>query len=183
MSFTKVDWEKELPNIKSLGLNSNTMADIAREYGVSRQRIKQIVKKYIPEWGSTCGQVAKKKKKQEEYFKRWGEKQDTDLYTAQRIKYRGKKYNAQRVGYKWDIDFGDIKWNTHCPILGIELDYFAENTQENSPSFDRIDTNIGYVKGNVQILSWRANRIKNNGTAEEHRKIADYLDSLHTHAT
>jgi hypothetical protein len=60
-------------------------------------------------------------------------------------------------------------------LLGIELDYFAERTQENSPSFDRVDSSKGYVKGNVIVCSWRANRIKNDGTAEEHRKIYEFL--------
>jgi hypothetical protein len=34
------------------------------------------------------------------------------------------------------------------------------------------------VKGNVEVMSWRANRIKNNGTPEEHRKIANYLEKV-----
>lgn len=180
MYNTKVVWEDALPILKGMGLEGYSMSHIAREFGVSRQRIKQVVKKYIPDWNIYYGRVAKRKKKQEAYFQKWGEKQSSDLYNAQRIKYRGKKYNAIRSGYPWEIEFGDIKWNSICPILGIELDYFAENTQENSPSFDRVNNSIGYTKGNVQIVSWRANRIKNNGTAEEHRKIADYLDMLHT---
>lgn len=39
-------------------------------------------------------------------------------------------------------------------------------------SLDRIDPRKGYVKGNVWIISYRANLIKNDGTAEEHEMIA-----------
>jgi hypothetical protein len=43
---------------------------------------------------------------------------------------------------------------------------------------DRIIPEEGYVAGNVNVVSYRANRIKNDGTAEEHLKIADWMDSM-----
>jgi hypothetical protein len=92
-----------------------------------------------------------------------------------REKFRAKKANAIRVGIEFTIEFGELTFPTHCPILGIELDYFSEQRTENTVSFDKINPTTGYVSGNVVILSWRANRIKNDGTAEEHRKIADFL--------
>lgn len=171
----RINWEQELPLIKSLGSIGWSMAKLARKYGVSRQRIKQIVLKHIPEWKASYGAIVNQNMAAELFFEKWGEKEKTDLYQAQRIKFRGKKANALHTGYTWEIKFGDLVWPSHCPILGLELDYFAEVAQENSPSFDRIDSNLGYVAGNVEIVSWRANRIKNNGTAEEHRRIADYL--------
>ena len=61
-------------------------------------------------------------------------------------------------------------------LLGIELDYFAEVRKEASASFDRVDNTKGYIPGNVLVISWRANRIKNDGTAQEHRQIADFID-------
>lgn len=36
-----------------------------------------------------------------------------------------------------------------------------------SPSLDRIDSSKGYVKGNVRVISARANMLKNNATVEE----------------
>lgn len=164
------------------------MQQIADHYGVSRQRVKQVLDRKIPRWYQSYGKFVRDQQKQEEaaklneaYLKKWGPSRgliDKDLYSAQRFKFGRKKANATQTGFTWTIEFTDLDWPTHCPILGLELDYFAPYAQENSPSFDRINSNLGYVKGNVQILSWRANRIKNNGTAEEHRKIAEYLDSL-----
>ena len=90
-------------------------------------------------------------------------------------KFRAKKYNAISAGIEWDIDFGDLEFPVTCPVLGIEIDYWADTRQENSVSFDRIDSTKGYVKGNVLIMSWRANRIKNDGTAEEHKKIYEFM--------
>jgi hypothetical protein len=176
----KVKWEEELYNMMSMGKSGRSMSDIARHYGVSRQRIKQIVKKNFPNWQDQCGRFVRDQEKEIRYRAKWGLQEDTDLYRMKRQKWRGKQANAKRAGKPWSLPFGELVWPTHCPILGIELDYFSEGRQENSVSFDCINPELGYVIGNVQVISWRANRIKNDGTAEEHRKISDYLDNLKT---
>lgn len=59
---------------------------------------------------------------------------------------------------------------THCPLLGIELTYEkyeGVNTPQNYATLDKIDPTKGYVPGNVQILSYRANTLKNSATVEE----------------
>lgn len=145
-----------------------TYQHIAFHFGLTKQRIAQIAKEtgIIP---LKLRQDIKNKK----YFSKWGHKEKSDLYQACRAKFRQKKANSKRE--EWTITFGELVWPTHCPVLGIELDYFSEIRVENSVSFDRIDSQKGYITGNVKIISWRANRIKNDGTAEEHRKIAEYI--------
>ena len=67
---------------------------------------------------------------------------------------------------------------THCPILGIALNYTAiDKYGDDSASIDRIIPSKGYVMSNIAIVSYKANRIKNNGTADEHRKIANWIDA------
>jgi hypothetical protein len=178
MFVTRINWLEQLPVIKELGLSGKSMADVATHFGVSRQRIKQIVDRYIPDWHTTCGFVVKQRQLETNWKAKWGNKDDTELYKSKRKKFRAKREIAKRTGYEWTITFGELNFPDVCPILGKPLNYFAEFREEFSPSFDRIDNNLGYVSGNVQIISWRANRIKNDGTATEHRKIADYLDSL-----
>lgn len=174
---SKDEWKK----IKAMMESGMTGKEIAKIYGITRQRINQIRQRYFPEVprDSISLSVGKKRKRQEK-IQSWG--RDTweldDLGRAQHLRYQRKKQNAKWTGHEWNVEFNDVQWNSHCPVLGIELDYFAESAQENSPSFDRTDPNKGYVRGNVVVISWRANRIKNNGTAEEHRRIAEYLDSL-----
>lgn len=101
------------------------------------------------------------------------------LRAEQRLRLLSKKHNARSRALDFDITWPDLYWPTHCPVLGLELDYYASSGRrsENSTSFDRIDPSLGYVKDNVRIISWRANRIKNDGTADEHRAIAAYIDS------
>jgi len=58
-----------------------------------------------------------------------------------------------------------------CPILGIEIIIGIGKLSDNSPSIDRIDNKLGYIKKNIRIISYRANRIKGNTTIEEIKKI------------
>lgn len=178
MFTTRIHWQNEIPYIKEQGLNGVTMTMLADHYQVSRQRMKQVIDKYIPDWQDNYGWAVRRSEKSQRWQEKWGKKEKTLLYQSQRAKFRTKKVNALRTGYTWEIEFGDLEWPTHCPILGIEIDYFSPFRVENSPSFDRINSSKGYEKGNVHILSWRANRIKNDGSAEEHRMIADYLDQI-----
>lgn len=177
---SKVDWKEEISNVIEMGKEGATYQEIGDKYGVTRERIRQVIRQYVPNWQEIYGMGGRKAVKLEKYRKKWGttRKVGDDLYDAQRSKFRYKKANAKHKGWTWELDFGDLEWPTHCPVLGMELDYFAETRQENSVSFDQIDAGKGYVKGNVRLMSWRANRIKNDGSAEEHRLIANYLESL-----
>ena len=97
-------------------------------------------------------------------------------------RFKQKKYNTTADGiHVWSVEFEDIYFPLLCPVLGVKLDYAGngKGRSEFSPSFDRLDSTLGYVPGNVVVMSWRANRLKNDGTAEEHRAIADFLDSYH----
>lgn len=177
----KVNWKEEIPAIKAWANSAPkvTYRHIAEKYGVTAERVRQILRKYVPDWSENYGQEARMYRRvmsdTDTKWDKWGNKEDTILYKSQRAKFFGKKNNAKREGKEWTISFGDISWPTHCPILDIPLNYFATNRGEDSPSFDRSNPAEGYVKGNVQIMSWRANRIKNDGTADEHEAIAKFI--------
>ena len=160
--------------VKELLASGKTYSDVARQLGVSRQRVHQIAVKHDLE------KIWKEKEPTQYAAKKHAFMLGPELYQECKMKFRRKQQNCKHSKHEFTVEFEDINWVTHCPILGIELDYFgiSGKKEENSVSFDRIDSNKGYVPGNVQIVSWRANRIKNDGTAEEHRKIADFLDRL-----
>ena len=94
------------------------------------------------------------------------------------LKFQRKKENTTRTRHEFSILFDDLVWNKRCPILDLGLDYFNTKASPNSVSFDRIDSTKGYIKDNVQIISWRANNLKSNGTKQEFKLILDYLNSL-----
>jgi hypothetical protein len=54
-----------------------------------------------------------------------------------------------------------------CPILGIPIFRSKWRKTDNSPSLDRIDNQFGYDKGNVRIISLRANYLKGNSNSDE----------------
>lgn len=92
------------------------------------------------------------------------------------------RFRARKRGVEATITPADLVWPTHCPVLGIELDYPERNgqrkdrpAQANWPSLDRFDSSKGYVPGNVFVISYRANTLKNNGTLEEMRAVCHYL--------
>lgn len=91
------------------------------------------------------------------------------------IMYHNARRRALDAGIPFTISFKDIIIPTHCPILGIE--FKVQDNREYRPSLDRIIPSLGYVPGNIAIISMRANRIKSDGSAEEHRKIAEYMES------
>ena len=67
----------------------------------------------------------------------------------------------------------------YCPVLGIEIKSNTTNAPlDSSPSLDRIDSSKGYIKGNVRIISNRANRIKSDATIEELRKVLEDYEKI-----
>lgn len=65
-----------------------------------------------------------------------------------------------------------------CPILGIPLVKVARRIVPGTPSLDRIDSSLGYTPDNVQIISFRANTLKNDATLEELRAVVAHLEAL-----
>ena len=86
---------------------------------------------------------------------------------------------ANRLGIPFDLTIEYLRElafaATHCPLLGIELRWKASYGQSNghsrpflnSPSLDRIVPEKGYVRGNVAIISHKANTMKSNASVEE----------------
>lgn len=64
-----------------------------------------------------------------------------------------------------------------CPVLGLSFDWRAKARSERSPTLDRVDSHGGYTLSNVSMISWKANRLKNDGTASDHEKIAAWMRS------
>lgn len=81
------------------------------------------------------------------------------------------KSRAIQKKLDFNLSKRDIKIPEICPVLGIQLKAGTLYT----PSVDRIDPTKGYVKDNIQIISNRANLLKNNGTIEEFEKLLIFL--------
>lgn len=84
------------------------------------------------------------------------------------------KNRAKKNGRDFLIGLKDIVIPQRCPILNIPLQT-GSLEKANSPSLDRIDNTKGYVPGNVAVISFKANTLKNNGTLEELEAIVNWL--------
>lgn len=93
--------------------------------------------------------------------------------------HNNAKLRALRSGVPFDITTDDILavWpaDDRCPALGIPLFKGIGQSGANSPTLDRIVPELGYVKGNIAVLSGRANMIKNDATAGEVLAVGVWL--------
>jgi len=84
---------------------------------------------------------------------------------------------ARAKGLPFDLTSDDLELPVRCPVLNIPIQPGGQTTP-NSPSIDRINPNLGYVKGNVIIISHLANRIKAEATPPQIRAVADWVDAI-----
>ena len=92
--------------------------------------------------------------------------------------FRTSKKSAKKRGIDFTIKITDILIPDFCPVLGIRLHYKDKNKQvsirgkcPNSPSIDRIDNSKGYEKGNVRVISWRANWLKTDSSYVDYMRV------------
>lgn len=120
-----------------------------------RREYYETYGKNHPEWNSK--QVARRKANPE------------------RLVFDRVQAKAKKLGIPFNLSLKDIFIPKHCPILGIELTAPGAGQTEASPSVDRLKPSLGYVSGNVWIISNRANRLKNDATVEELERIAAWM--------
>lgn len=104
----------------------------------------------------------------------WGE---DDYHKGKMLSQASR--NAKVKGVPFSLTREDFEIPQQCPVLGIPL-HFTRDAKpfDNSPSLDRIVPDLGYVAGNVVVVSLRCNRIKNDATVGELVSIAKYYTEL-----
>ena len=90
---------------------------------------------------------------------------------------RSAKQRALKKGLDFNITYEDFEIPERCPLLGIPLIKHVGdgNAKDDSPSLDRIKPELGYIKGNVWVISRKANEIKNNVNSDTLKTIAENL--------
>jgi hypothetical protein len=124
---------------------------------------------------------------------RWGKKNPGAMAAAlrewcrknpEKALLQNARRRAKAKGIPFDLVHTDLMpLPTHCPVLGIKLEYGpgrGRKLYENraAASLDRIHNHLGYVKGNVIIVSLRANLLKGQATIDELQMIADFYRRL-----
>lgn len=83
------------------------------------------------------------------------------------------KRRARLKNLEFDIELPDIVIPEVCPILGIPIFCGKRGDYGNSPTIDRKDNSKGYTKGNIGIISMKANTMKNDLSIEELLRLSD----------
>lgn len=86
--------------------------------------------------------------------------------------YNRVKSRAKRLGREFDLELEDIQIPVLCPVFQKPFIY---GDSDWTYSLDRLDNDKGYVKGNVIVVSNKANRIKNNATKEELEAVLKFF--------
>ena len=91
---------------------------------------------------------------------------------------------VRKTGLALNITAGDILavWpkNNRCPVLGT-LFYFGPRRGRQRPdvaTLDRLDSDKGYVRGNIAVISWRANDLKRNATVREIQQLLRWMKKI-----
>lgn len=87
------------------------------------------------------------------------------------------KSRAKMKGLVFDITLDDIEIPLVCPVLKIPL-FRGVVGNANSPSLDRIDNSKGYIKGNVAVISQKANTIKGFADTVQLEAVLNYMKGL-----
>jgi len=96
-------------------------------------------------------------------------KNDPQYYLWYVARTRARKYKTE-----FNIDKEDIVIPEKCPILRLTLSK-GDGYLPNAMSLDRVDNNKGYIKGNVRVISRKANLLKSSLTLDILENIIKYI--------
>ena len=108
-------------------------------------------------------------------------KQYNNKYRAnhrEQILFSQARYRARQKGIEFNLEVSDIVIPKLCPVLKIPFTIGGSNgggPRGTSPSLDRVDNNKGYIKGNVQVISHKANTMKHCATNNELVLFANWV--------
>ena len=162
----------------------------------NKEAIAEYYKKYCEENKEAIAESRKKYREKNkeaiaERYKKYYEENKEDLLKQQR---RHRKENKEahlcsvtksrirnkNISFNLDKEYIKEIWpeDNKCPVLSIEFKKGEGMQIDASPSIDRIIPELGYVKGNVQIICMLANRIKNNATPDQVIKVGKHFKKI-----
>lgn len=125
----------------------------------------------------TCKECKSERSKPEQ--QRYYRKTKADLLATNPAAYMLKlvRHRALEREIPFDLVPEDIFIPEYCPILGIRLTSPGDGLTDASPTIDRLIAEKGYVKGNISVISSRANRIKSDASLAELERLCAWFCS------
>lgn len=94
----------------------------------------------------------------------------------ERAMWLSAKERAKKSGIPFNIDVSDVVIPDVCPILFVPMAKGGSG-HPHAPSLDRINNKLGYVKGNVAVISRAANSLKSNLDIDTIHSLLRYMGS------
>ena len=121
-----------------------------------------------------CYECFKSKYSSKQHEKRKIRYRTSDGWILNTLRTAKKRAKKERIPFNLlpeDIELPDV-----CPVLGFPLKIGSKGMSPESPTLDKIIPSLGYVKGNVRVISWLANKIKGDQTDPTiFEKVAAYI--------
>lgn len=90
------------------------------------------------------------------------------------------KQRAKRKNIPFELTIDDFDIPERCPVFNVPLQVnHGGAAGPNSASIDRIIPEWGYIKGNVLVISHRANTIKHNANPSELGLVYKFFREKH----
>lgn len=101
-------------------------------------------------------------------------------YGVRETLYWGARSRAKEKNVPIDITKEDITIPEKCPLLGIPLMVAVGKRapMPNSPTLDRKIPALGYIKGNIQVISFKANVMKSDASLAEMQVLVKNWEDL-----
>lgn len=146
-----------------------------------RESRRKYTREYLREWRKRNPEKerATKRRYKEKHRERYRETQrNWKRKNPVKLLLWYAKSRAKRYGLPFNLTEEDIVIPTRCPVLGIPLVKLAVGVrQDGTPSLDKVVNSRGYVRGNVLVVSWRANGLKGDATKKEMTKLAEFYNN------
>lgn len=100
-----------------------------------------------------------------------------NFHTARYDMWMSASSRSKRKNLPFDITLEDVVIPETCPLLGVKLSPSKKHGAcPESPTLDKIIPELGYVPGNVWVISHRANTIKSDASLEELKTLTANLE-------
>ena len=147
-----------------------------------RKRNREYAREYARKWRASMTEEQRNRKR--EYERKRYASFDLEQHRNKKIvgMYSLAKKRAANKDLPFNITQQDIVdvWpkDDYCPALRIPLKIKSGNkiSTDNSPNLDRVIPSLGYVKGNIAVVSKLANNIMSSARPSEVIKVGKWFD-------
>ena len=144
----------------------STCKNCGKEYTKVRKQQRHCSTECRKEYAETTRDPLRKSARQSEWVRE---------NPVKRMLYRAKA-RAGHKGVRFDLQECDVSIPDVCPLLGTPFSFNTGKPTPHSPSLDRIVPELGYTKGNVMVISMRANVAKNDLSLGELKLLVENLE-------